>query len=223
MKIGIVITGIICDYFLNDLVKCYEHCDYIKIISTWDYIDNNIIDILKKNNFIVIQSIFPDNLYKNSTNYQNFSGKMGIEHAESIGITHILRVRADMECNNINTLLEIYKNIFEENKMIFLAAFYNDPSGYLIDYSHFGNINDSKKYICNFQNSSDNRYPEKFRQETCYETKDLSIIKKLVIFSGKHLLDNNIDFSFLKNEHKHYKNLIKSYVDYNNNNGFYSF
>lgn len=223
MKIGIIITGIICDYYLDELINCYKNCEYIKIITTWNYIDNSIIHKLKENGFLVIQSDFPTNIYPNSVNYQNYSTKIGIEYAENIGITHVIRVRADMECNNINKLLEIYKNIYEENKMIFLCHFHNDPAGYLIDYAHFGNIDDTKKYICHFQFPNDKRYPEKYRQEMCYKTDDINVINKLVSYSVKYLLEENIDFSILKNENRYHPPLIKSYVDYNTSNGFISF
>ena len=43
--------------------------------------------------------------HPSSVNYQNFSCKIGIEYAESLNITHILRIRADMKCNNI----QLYK------------------------------------------------------------------------------------------------------------------
>lgn len=223
MKIGIVITGIICDYFLDDLIQCYDNCNYTKIISTWNYIDSAIISKLKDNNFLIVQNDFPSNIHPNSTNYQNFSTKVGIEYAESIGITYILRMRADVTCNNMNRLLEIYSNIYEVNKMIFLLHYHNDPSGYLIDHVHFGSIFDSKKYVYHFQNSNDSRYPEKFNQEMCFETNDFSIIINLVVYSGSYLLKEKIDFAYLKMDYRNYTNLLKIYTEYNNNNGFSSF
>jgi len=223
MKIGIVITGIICDYFLDDLIECYNNCNYIKIISTWNYITPVIINKLKDNNFLTIQTDFPNNIHPNSTNYQNFSTKAGIEYAESIGITHILRMRADIKCNNINRLLEIYSSIYELNKMIFLLHFHNDTPGYLIDFAHFGSILDSKQYICHFQDRSDSRYPEKFRQEMCFETNDFGIIIKLVIYSGSYLLEEKIDFAYIKRDYSHYTNLLKIYTEYNHSIGFSSF
>jgi hypothetical protein len=223
MKICIVITGIICDYFLEDLINCYKNCEYAKIITTWNYIDSTIIEKLKENNFLIIQSDFPLNIHPNSVNYQNYSGKIGIDYAESIGFTHILKFRADMKCNDINKLLTIYKNIYKENKMIFLCHFHNVPEGYLVDYIHFGNINDTKKYICNFQNINDNRFPEKFRQEECYGTSDLNIINISVIYSGQNLLENNIDFVFLKRAYARNINVLKGLVNCNTNWGFSSF
>lgn len=223
MKIGIVITGIICDYFLDDLIQCYDNCNYTKIISTWNYIDSTIIQKLKDNNFLIVQNDFPSNIHPNSTNYQNFSTKVGIEYAESIGITYILRMRADIKCNNMNRLLEIYSSIYEVNKMIFLLHYHNDPSGYLIDQVHFGSTFDSKKYVYHFQNSNDSRYPEKFKQEMCFQTNDFGIITKLVIYSGSYLLKENIDFAYLKIDYRNYTNLLKIYTEYNNNNGFSSF
>jgi hypothetical protein len=223
MKIGIVITGIICDYYLDDLIQCYDNCNYTKIISTWNYTSGVIIQKLKDNNFLIVQSDFPSTIHPNSTNYQNFSTKVGIEYAESIGLTHILRMRADIKCNNINRLLEIYSNIYEVNKMIFLLHIHNDPCGYLIDQVHFGNIYDTKQYVCHFQESNDSRYPEKFRQEQCYGTSDFNIITKQVVYSGNHLLDEQIDFAYIKREYSHYTNLLKTYTEYNHSIGFLSF
>ena len=60
---------------------------------------------VKDNGFEVVQSDFPENMNPSSVNYQNFSCKIGIEYAESLNITHILRIRADMKCNNI----QLYK------------------------------------------------------------------------------------------------------------------
>lgn len=223
MKIAIVITGIICDYFLDALIQCYDNCKYTKIISTWKYIDASIIQKLKDNNFLIVLSDFSNTLHPNSTNYQNFSTKVGIEYAENMDITHILRMRADIKCNNINRLLEIYSSIYELNKMIFLLHIHNDPQGYLIDYAHFGSIPDSKKYICHFQDSSDSRYPEKFRQEMCFQTNDFDIITTLVVYSGSYLLEEKIDFAYLKKEYIQQTTLLKTYTEYNHSIGFSSF
>ena len=223
MNIGIVITGIICDYYLDDLIKQYNGCTYTKIISTWNYIDKNIIDKLRENNFHIVQSDFPENIYPKSVNFQNKSAEKGIEYAETIDITHILRVRADMSCNNVQRLLEIYESIYEENKMIFLLHFHNVEPGYLLDYAHFGDIDWSKKYICNYQSEHDNRFPEQFRQECCFGTSELEIIKKHVIYSGQKLFDENIDFCFTKHGYLDKNNLIKFYIQDNLSKGYYSF
>lgn len=105
MHIGIVITGIICDYYLENLINQYKNCDYTKIVSTWDYTDTDIIDKLLNNGFFVILSKFPSNIYPSSINYQNYSAVMGIRCAEKLNVTHVIRLRADMYCNNITNLL----------------------------------------------------------------------------------------------------------------------
>jgi hypothetical protein len=223
MKFGIIITGLINDYFVDELIEQYNNFPYDKIISTWKTIDSVLINKLKDNNFIVVQNDFDKKILANSVNYQNFHSMKGIEFAETLDITHVLRVRADMYCSNIKRLIEIYKEIYEENKLIFLCKFYNYVKGYLIDYAHFGNIRDTKKYICNFQSNNDTRFTELFRQDMCFETNDFNIIDKRVIYSGKKLLDENIDFVFLKHPYREYGKLIKGYVDYNTSNGFCSF
>ena len=222
MKIGIIITGIICDYYVDDIINHYKNCPYDKIISTWNYIDDNIITKLKDNSFLIVQSDF-GNIHPSSANYQNFSTEKGIILAESLNITHVLRVRADMYCSNIVRLLEIYKNIYQENKMIFLLHFHNYAPGYLVDPVHFGSIFDTKKYIYHYQSSNDTRFSELFRQDMCYGTNDFNIINKDVIYSGDKLLNENIDFHFLKHKYINEKNWIQKLVQYNNDMGFYSF
>jgi hypothetical protein len=67
------------NYYLDEMIQSYDNCNYIKIVSTWNYIDSKIIEKLKENNFQVIQSDFPDNLRGTSVNYQNYSTYMGID------------------------------------------------------------------------------------------------------------------------------------------------
>lgn len=222
MKIGIIITGIIFDHYVDDIINQYKNCPYDKIISTWNYTNDNIITKLKNNSFLVVQSDFGD-IHPNSVNYQNFSTEKGIILAESLNITHVIRVRADMYCSNIVRLLEIYENIYKENKMIFLLRHHGYTPGYLVDYTHFGSILDTKKYVCHYQSSNDDRFPELFRQYMCYGTNDFNIINSHVIYSGEKLLNENIDFRFLKEAYINEKNIIKTLVQYNNDNGFYSF
>jgi hypothetical protein len=210
MIIGIIITGIIEHSYLDSLINCYHDCIYTKIISTWDYTDEIIIDKLQKNNFIVIQNSFPNNLHKCSVNYQNFSTLKGVEYAENIGITHVLKMRADIICNNINSVLSIYKSIFIENKMIFLLYLLHD-GGYLVDYIHFGNIKNTKPYISCFMNKDDNRFPEKFRQEECFGTSDNNIINKDVIYSIEHLLNFGIEYSWVKPCYQYNKTILNNF------------
>jgi hypothetical protein len=198
MKIGIILTGIIEEYYLDKLIKLYEDFLYTKIVSTWNYIDNKIIEKLKENNFLVIQSDYPANLDKNSVNYQNYSTYVGIEYSKQFGITHVLRMRCDMFCTNTNKYLEICENKYENNKLIFLCYLSHD-CGYLIDFGHFGSIDDSLKYINNYKKQDDCRFAEKFRQELCFGTSDFNIIKNKVIFVFEEVMKNNIDFGYMRN------------------------
>jgi hypothetical protein len=66
----VLITVIVCDYFLEELINCYVECKYTKIISAWNYLDNNIINKLKDNWFEVVfkettTKDFQNILYKN--------------------------------------------------------------------------------------------------------------------------------------------------------------
>lgn len=41
MRIGIIFTGIIEEYFIDEFISLYGNIDskYCKIVSTWDYTD----------------------------------------------------------------------------------------------------------------------------------------------------------------------------------------
>ena len=45
MKIGIILTGLVHDYCLDELIEIYKNLDkkYVKIISTWTNIEEKII------------------------------------------------------------------------------------------------------------------------------------------------------------------------------------
>lgn len=214
MKIGIVSTGIVYDYCINAIIEQYQNLDknkYTIIISTWNYIDINLIEQLKSNGFIVIQNDFPDNLLKTSVNYQHFSYLCGVEYAKNIDISHILRVRSDV-ITNMQSLLKIYEDIYD-NKPIFITYIRHD-CGYLIDYATFFDINFYNNFEFTYQKNGDNRFPEKYLQETYFGSSDWIILKPLVTLSITKLLENNVDFVFLKPDYVQYGKQIERYKKY---------
>jgi len=148
-----------------------------------------------------------------------------MEYAESIGITHIMRIRADMSCTNINRMLQIYRNIYEDNNMIFLLYFkhypHDYPPNYLIDYAYYGKITDIKHYCSTFQDANDARFPELFNQENCFGSNDMNVIREKVVFSGKYLLDEHIEIPFLKANYS--KTPLQDLYTCNTSNGLDSF
>jgi hypothetical protein len=227
MNIGIIITGIIEEYYLDRLIESYQDCEYIKIISTWDYTNQLFIEKLRENNFIVIQSKLSDDIYKTSVNYQTFLTKKGIEYAISSNITHCIRLRSDLLCNNINKLLYIYTCIYN-GKLIFLAHLRSckvtEPA-YLIDYAYFGKVHDMLAYNLLFQTIDDNRFVEQYKQETYFRLSKIEHIEKLVTFSILYLLHENIDFHFTKRNYEENTNCLHDYNTYNikhNENIYYT-
>lgn len=216
MKIAIVITGIVEEYFLERMIKQYENCAYAKIVSTWNYTNKNIITKLIENGFIVILSDFPENYFKCSVNYQHYSTLMGINYCENSNenYTHVFRMRADMICSDINKLLNVYESIYEENKIIFVMKFFvgYEKCSYLIDYAYFGSLSQVKKYTITIQIQNDSRFPEQFAQEECFGTSDCEIINNHVIYSYTHLIEAGVDFSFLKKEYESNTNLLQTYI-----------
>jgi hypothetical protein len=124
-------------------------------------------------------------------------------------------MRCDMICTNINKYINICENRYENDKMIYLCYLKHDE-GYLLDYAHFGSIDDTLKYVHHYQDNNDNRYAEKFRQQSCYGTSDYNFIKDKAIFVMEEAINSNIEFCYIKDGYKHYKTNLKDYFGINN-------
>lgn len=201
MKIGIILTGIIEDYYLNDIIRCYENIlkneNYVIIISTWKYTDEKIISTLKEHNFQIVLSEFPEDIDKSSINYQQFSYLTSLETARSNNCTHVLRIRSDIFITDIYKFLKIHEKIYCE-KPIFLALF-NHEGGYLIDYLFMYDICFYENFTFKYKHQNDNRFPEKYLQEVYFGTSDWNILKEKVTLSIRELIKNDIQVIFLKN------------------------
>jgi predicted RNA-binding protein with RPS1 domain len=200
MKIGVILTGIIDDYHVDKTISCYKKLlnyeDYYVIISTWNYIDENVINKLRENGFLVILSEFPDNIFKKSVNFQHYSYSVGIEVAKNNNCTHVIRIRSDQYIKNIESLLKIYQNIYV-GKPIFIAII-NHVSGYLIDHIYMFDINFYNNFTYKYQEENDDRFPEKYLQETYFGTSDIEELKKKVTLSIRELIRSDVELIHIK-------------------------
>ena len=216
MKIGIILTGIIEEYYLNDLIRCYENIsknkNYVIIISTWKYTDENIISKLKEHNFQIILSEFPEDIDKSSVNYQHFSYLIGLETARMNNCTHVIRIRSDLFITDIYKFLKIYETIYCE-KPIFLALF-NHEGGYLIDHIFMYDIDFYENFTFKYKDKNDNRFPEKYLQEVYFGTSDCTILKEKVTLSIRELIKNDVQLIFLKGIYREQGNLLVRYLDH---------
>jgi len=212
MRIAIIFTGIIESYFIDEFISLYGtlHHKYCKIVSTWDYTDQKIIDVLKNYGFEVVLSSFPSYIDKTSTNYQLFSYKMGVDYAVKYQITHVLQSRSDMYINDIQKMLTVYESIYCD-KPIFLGCF-NHVGGYLFYYSYFMSTDFFLDLPFIYQSYDDSRFPEKYIQELFFGTSDIFVIMNQVSFSIYKLIENNIEIGFLKQSYRNQGNLLPNYI-----------
>lgn len=216
MKIGIILTGIIEEYYLYDIIRCYENIlkndNYSIIISTWKYTDEKIISTLKENNFQIVLSEFPEDIDKSSVNYQHFSYLQALDTARSKSCTHVIRIRSDIFVTDIHMLLKIYENIYCE-KPIYLTIF-DHEGGYLLDYLFMYNICFYDNFIFKYKEQNDIRFPEKYLQELYFGTSDWTILKENVTLSIRELTKNDVQVFFLKSCYREQGNLLVRYLDH---------
>jgi len=212
MRIGIIFTGIIENYFIDDFISLYGTLDsnICKIVSTWYYTDQKIIDMLKNNGFHIVLSHFPETLHKSSANYQLFSFNMGVNFAINNQITYVFQTRSDMYISDIQKLLAIYKSIYCE-KPIFLGLF-NHMGGYLFNYAFFIPVDFLSDVQDIYQSYEDSRFSEKYLQELFFGTSDIFVITNKVSFSIYKLIENNIEIGFLKQCYRDQGNVLQRYL-----------
>jgi hypothetical protein len=214
MRIGIIFTGIIEEYFIDEFISLYGNIDskYCKIVSTWDYTDQKLIDVLKCNGFHVVLSHFPESIHKSSVNCQLFSYKMGVDFAINNQITHVFRTRSDMYINDIQKLLTIYESVYC-GKPIFLGLC-NHMGGYLFDWAYFNSIDFLSDITFIYQSYDDSRFPEKYLQELFFGSSDIFVIMNRVSFSIYQLSENNVEIGFLKQCYREQGNLLYHYIQH---------
>jgi hypothetical protein len=214
MKIGIILTGIIEEYYLYDIIRCYENIlkndNYSIIISTWKYTDKKIISTLKEKNFQIVLSEFPEDIDKSSVNYQHFSYLQALDTARSKSCTHVIRLRSDLFVTDIHILLKIYEHIYCE-KPIYLAIF-DHEGGYLLDYMHMYGINFYENFTFKYKDKNDVRFTEKYLQEVYFGTSDWNILKEKVTLSIRELVKNDVQIFFLKSCYREQGNVLVRYL-----------
>jgi len=117
MNYLILFTGIIEKEYINYYLNFPNDLKKNILFSTWNSIDNDIIQLLLKNNFNVIQNNFLDDMEKTSVNYQNYITNVGVKYAIENNYTHVLRLRADLLPTDLNKLIITYKKIYKEKKI----------------------------------------------------------------------------------------------------------
>ena len=202
MNLGVVITGILIEDDIDELISVYKNIKY-KIISTWNDQDIILVNKLKDENFIIVQDDYP--LYMYSTNYQMKSSYNGCIKAKELGCDYVIKIRGDIICNNFDLFINVLKDkYFDSDKLISFAGMdFGNAHVCIMDNMIAGNINNMIKLYTNIIEPNNTTCPEIYLQENYIKKNNLTKedIRNNFIFCFNHCRDNNLTF-FIK---KHYK------------------
>ncbi len=163
MKSCVVLQGPIYQHCLPNLcniIASVPNC----IISTWKNENPEYIQILQNANPLkILLNDKPVPAGAQNLNYMTHSTSTGIDAAEELGFTHVLRFRTDYSASDFAKFLHICESM-NPNKLVFMCWF-TSHHHYLIDYFTFGPIPLMRKYYA-ARRDPDDLY---FRHDTCNE------------------------------------------------------
>lgn len=222
---GVIIQG--PTKYANEVAYLYEGIPNV-VWSTWE---GENIELIKSKNIEVIQSKPPSISGHLNINYQTVSTYAGIKHLKDKGVTEALKIRGDLEPNNIKLLLGVLKN----KPLSFLSICKPDarPLYYELEYIHtsfdfpvdlflYGSLDNLEKCF-NFQVEENMPIPPESLIAYSYFSNsglkfDLSydaFISNGISFFMKECLENNIKVEWLK----HGWDL----VEYSSNKNWYNY
>ena len=214
----IVVQGPLYDKCMPLLLEDYKDCPH-KILSTWNTEDPEKIEKLKEIGFRVVLNEYPSP--RNTINHQVVTIKAGTELAKSLGYSHVLRFRTDIQCNDIHKLIRIFES-YNKDKLVFLTWFqlpsHNPPHVYdahLMDQIIYGPINDMLMYFNVLGSHQETRGCERFFQEVYFGKKNLVYddIKEQVTLCIGDLFDKDIQFFYTKPGREDHGELLYRYIN----------
>lgn len=195
---GIVIQG--PTNYYKEIAYLYKGISNV-VWSTWNTEPELNIKYIKSSGISVIQNPLPEFAGHLNINYQTYSTFKGIEYLKSKGVTEILKIRGDLQPNNIKLLLKILK----WNSLAFLAICKPNvrPLYYELEYQHtsfdfpvdlviYGNVERLEKCF-NFQVEENIPIPP----EALITYNYFKNTNREFILTYESLQNNNIDF-FMK-------------------------
>jgi hypothetical protein len=208
---GIVIQG--PTNYCKEIIDCYVNIPNV-VFSTWDDEPQENIDFIKLKGIDVIQSSKPTFPGYLNINYQTLSTFAGIQYLKDKGITEVLKIRGDLQPNNIKLLLELLQN----KPLSFLAICKPDvrPLYYELEYAHnsfdfpvdlflYGNIENLEKCF-NFQMDQNLSIPPEsliaysyfINSNLEFKLEYNTFINNGITFFMNEFLENNIEIKWLK-------------------------
>ena len=193
-----VITGLIEEEYIPSLIKSYEKISH-KIISTWINQDENLIQILRTNGFIIVQDNCP--IINKQTNYQSKAIHNGCLKAQELGYKYIIRLRTDMISSKSDTFVELLETKFFPNeKLVSFCGIETQDGIYFYDIMVAGLVSQMLEFFKNEQSIEDNRYIEKFLLESYLNKTDITRddVRKIFNFCNVECHINRIEFFLIK-------------------------
>jgi hypothetical protein len=218
VKSCVVIQGQVYPQIVNQLIETYKDFPD-KILSTWTTEHKESVDILRSKGFQIVIQEQPE--YKTPVNYMTKSLQKGIEFAETLGYTHVFRMRTDVRCSAFSKLVNILETDYLLDKLSFIMLCKNIPGGdsYLCDHIVYGPLFEIKKYFSSVQSVGDTRYSESLYQEEYFgiSTSKISYdyLKDKVQFFINRCKMEDIQFHYTKPMYVDQGDLVKSYLCWN--------
>lgn len=213
-KTCFIITGFLEKKYVDNIIEIYKD-EKNKIISTWIEQDIDLINNLKLNNFIVVQSEKPS--IETSSIVQSKAIINGINKAKELGFTHAIRTRIDLHCNNITLLKQIFINKYLfEAKLSCLTGIEDNNKIYYFDFIIGGSLENLHNFFFIKDNTIKNTdvrdFPEKrwaksYLNKSEEENLTREDIKQIFNFFINDCKEKNISFIWLKTN----ENIITEY------------
>jgi hypothetical protein len=224
IKTCFIITGLLEKKFVDNVIETYKDEKH-KIISIWldQDIDIDLINNLKLNNFIIVQTEKPRSEF--STIFQSTAIISGINKAKELGFTHAIRSRVDLQCNNITLLKQILMNKYLlEPKLTCLSGIETDNEIYYLDFVIGGSLENLHKFFLiednKIKKTGTYDFPEKnwaklYLNKVEEENLTREDIKKIFNFFINDCKENNISFIWLKTNENiitEYSNVVNGWI-----------
>ena len=202
-----LITGKLIPEYIDGLIYSYKHTDN-KIISTWENEDQDSINKLKANNFIVILNSLK---HQNINDFRPIPIVNGINYAKKNGYEYILKSRTDIVSSNFIEYLKIVQQLYTD-KITVISGIETIDGIYFLDIIVSGKTDDMENFFT-IKYADDNRFIEKFVLESYINKTNLTKvdIRNHIHFSKDLCLKHNIDFIWYRNSS--WKNAIRTIPD----------
>lgn len=185
-----VITGLVKDVYINDLIESYKDIRN-KLLSTWKDTNSEVLHKFEQNGFLIVVSERP--ILDNSVNYQTVLAQNGILKARELGFQYVCRSRTDVFPQNHLVFLEKTRELYKENITV-LCGVELFHIHYFLDIIVCGKIENMLLFFCGVKQKGDTN-PERFwldnyAKEPIHTKED---VKRHLNFANKICKENNIE------------------------------